>query len=97
MASCGYTAQCFETMVKDSRILFRSGVSDLLRYSQAKSIPLFVLSAGIKEVIDASFRMIDDEVDSHEHLRVISNEFEYHEGKTVARPLNLIHPYAKRE
>lgn len=33
MASCGYTPKCFTEMVRDSRILFRSGVTDLLNFS----------------------------------------------------------------
>lgn len=61
-------------------------------------MPLFVLSAGIKEVIDASFLMIDSEVHLKTQVKVISNEFLYKDGKTHARPPSdiLINPTAKQ-
>lgn len=55
MASVGYTPACFVKMVTDSRILFRNGTTDLLKFISAANVPMFVISAGIKEIIDVSF------------------------------------------
>jgi hypothetical protein len=42
-------------MVAESRILFRSGVANLLQFHPITGVPLLVLSAGVEEVIHASF------------------------------------------
>jgi 2-hydroxy-3-keto-5-methylthiopentenyl-1-phosphate phosphatase len=97
MASVGYTQNCFNEMVAESRILFRHGTTDLINYSQFGKVPLFVLSAGIKEVIDASFKIIYP--GNTDQLKVLSNSFKYsHDGKTIAPPESdeLVNPTTKK-
>lgn len=96
MASVGYTKQCFETAVAESRILFRKGVLDLMTRTNEHKIPLFVLSAGIKEVIEASFRQLDPAFEGQEHLRLISNTFVYQDSRTSRPPDVLINPNTKQ-
>ena len=82
-------------MVRDSRILFRHGVTDLLHISHRLQIPLFVISAGIKPVIDAAFTMIN----AQHQPTVISNDFRYcSEGRTIAAPHTdeLVDPNTKQ-
>ena len=54
-------------MVQDSRILFRYGVTNLIQFSQEKDVPLYICSAGVKEIISASFRQI---VDDEQHQKL---------------------------
>lgn len=78
-------------MVMQSRIMFRFGAIDFIQWAHDKDIPMVVMSAGISEVIHASFNLLG----SVEHAKVISNRFTYKDGKTDGyHP--LIHPFNKQ-
>jgi 2-hydroxy-3-keto-5-methylthiopentenyl-1-phosphate phosphatase len=57
-ASCNFTDECFKKMVVQSRIMFRFGAIDLIQWARDKEIPMVVMSAGISEVINASFNLL---------------------------------------
>ena len=74
-------------MVAESRILFRSGVSSLFQFHYDSGVPLYVLSAGVQEIIDVSLEFLSQETGVKLHsdtFKVISNKFEYDNGKTVS-------------
>lgn len=96
MADVGYTKECFEKAVADSRILFRKGVLELMTRTNEHKVPLFVLSAGIQEVIEASFKQLTPDYEQHKHLQLISNSFVYKQNKTVGPPDVLINPNTKQ-
>ena len=42
-------------MVLESRLLFRNGIKELLENCHHHNLPLYVVSAGVSEVIEAHF------------------------------------------
>lgn len=76
-------------MVLESRLLFRHGISELLKFSQENSLPFYIVSGGISEIIEACFYAIlhNGEIASeevmHEYfansVNVLSNKFIYKE------------------
>lgn len=71
-------------MVHDSRILFRYGSMDLMRYTKLLNMPLVMLSAGITEVIESSIDILTEQEGEHNEQRaaypnveVLSNKFTY--------------------
>jgi 2-hydroxy-3-keto-5-methylthiopentenyl-1-phosphate phosphatase len=91
-SSCGFTKNCFERMVVDSRILFRHGTLDLLEFTSHHEIPLVVLSAGISELIKASFTMLG----APKSYKVVSNTFKFENGRTTSYYEPLVTPYQKQ-
>ena len=93
-------------VVMSSKLLFRHGIADLLKMSAQLSVPLTVVSGGIKEIIQASFYAIffngevsDEQVRQyfldHERVRIIANTFEYHDDIAVDYLKPIIHSMNK--
>lgn len=59
MASVGYSTEDFQQMCVDSKVLFRHRVKDLLKFTDVNHVPLYIISAGIKEVLDESLKLLD--------------------------------------
>lgn len=89
----------YARMVLDSRILFRDGIQEFMGLSSKLDVPLYVVSGGIQEVIDASFSAImhngelqcDAARMCWETMGIYSNSFEYHEDRTVDYRKPIIH------
>ena len=58
LANKNFKKQNYGKVVISSKILFRDGLSELLQLSQSLGVPLTVVSAGIKEIIQACFYAI---------------------------------------
>lgn len=83
MASCGFSPSDFETMVRESRLLFRRGTAEMFVLAQRNQLPVYVLSAGITEIIQNSFDCLDvDHTSPESQVRIISNVFKYKDGRT---------------
>lgn len=81
----------FGKVVLNSRLLFRHGIVELMKLSSKLDIPMYVVSGGISEIIEASFYSIlyngetsqsyDQEVDIlnywEKQIKVLSNRFIY--------------------
>ena len=78
----------FTNMVVESRLLFRHGIKELLEEVNEHGIPMFIVSAGISEVIEAHFCAILENGDANsqaakeswETLGIYSNSFIYEDG-----------------
>ena len=91
----------FGRMVLESKLLFRFGLGEFLQNCKKMDLPLFVVSAGIGEIIEASFYAIlhNGEIDKHggdelrefyhNNVKILSNTFIYDEniGIDYCRPL----------
>jgi hypothetical protein len=93
-------------VVMSSKLLFRHGIADLLKLSAQLSVPLTVVSGGIKEIIQASFYAIffngevtDEKVRQYfleyERVRIIANTFDYHDEIAVDYLKPIIHSMNK--
>ena len=76
-------------MVLESRLLFRHGIAELLTLSHHLELPMYIVSGGISEIIEACFTAIlhSGELPEEDALRdfwtsrvqVLSNKFLYSE------------------
>jgi 2-hydroxy-3-keto-5-methylthiopentenyl-1-phosphate phosphatase len=51
----GIKHEDFGRMVLESRLLFRYGIVELLSHCHRMKLPIFIVSGGISEIIEASF------------------------------------------
>ena len=71
-SGAGFTRADFATMTENSKLLFRKGAQNLIKMCQGKGIELIVVSGGIYELIDHSFRMLE-RLDSEQEPHDFSN------------------------
>ena len=64
----GLKEEDYGMMALESRLLFRHGIAELLSFSISKSLPFYVVSGGISEIIEACFYAImhNGEIESEE-------------------------------
>ena len=103
-SSIGLQRADYARVVLESRLLFRHGVNDLLSLASKLRLPLFIVSGGLAEIIQASFYAImhngetEEEIFEywHQHVQVLSNQFEFVEDRGVGYQTPLIHILNKR-
>ena len=54
-------------VVLNSRLLFRHGITDFLKLSSRLDLPMFIVSGGISEIIEANFYAILHNGETGEH------------------------------
>ena len=77
--TAGFNKTDFAHMTLTSKLLFRKGVLRLINLCKEIDLPIVVLSGGIHELIEASFKILKyKELDSDtSHIKIISNQFTY--------------------
>jgi len=89
----------FGRIVLESRLLFRYGILDFLSHCHRMNLPLYIVSGGISEIIEATFYAVLHSGESadpdlkdfwHKRVQVLSNSFIYSDsdvGIDYSKPL----------
>lgn len=75
--SAGFNKTDFAHMTLTSKLLFRRSSLSLINLCREFKLPIVVLSGGIHELIEASFKILDQS--QMDHVTIISNRFTYHD------------------
>ncbi|CAI2371953.1 unnamed protein product [Moneuplotes crassus] len=82
----GPSHEDFMKMASSCKIYFRNGISELLEIR--KDVPMLVVSAGIGEIIKASFEVLTNDIDTNlsslKNFSIVSNLGVYEDSKIVA-------------
>jgi len=89
-------------MVENANLALRYGVTNLLKYANTNKFPLILVSAGVKEVIEASVQKTIELLQPSSTLddfsiKVLSNHFEYDGDKVVGYNKDIVHSQNKGE
>ena len=80
MVDCGLTEEIVRTVAK-SKVIARGGFEKMINFTIGHKIPLVILSSGVGDII-REFLLQNNYLENNVHL--ISNLFEWKEGKAIA-------------
>lgn len=104
-AKMGFQKEAYFEITLLSKVLFRHGIKEFMHLIIDLKIPIYVVSGGITEIIEAAFCTIiaNNELDQQKAatyfqlMEIFSNEFEYHNDVTIGYKEPIIHIMNKQE